>query len=332
MPLHIVKQDITEMSTDAIVNAANEELQNGGGVCGAIFTKAGPAKLQEVCDKIGRCPTGSAVITPGFGLKAKYVIHAVGPIWAGGTHQEERLLKGCYRAALDLAVENHLESIAFPLISSGIYGYPKDKAMEAAVASIQEFLEDHDEMDVTLVIFDRESIPLHHVLRARLNTYVGEYYHPEAEQIRLLERRHPKELNLPQDSSCSMEYTGTRQDLEQTLRHAHGETFTHMLLRLIDERGLKDADVYRRANMDRKLFSKIRSHNEYHPKKKTVLALAVALRLEDEEAESLLKSAGFALSNADKTDVIVSFFIRYRIYDVMTINEALFAYGQEPIN
>jgi O-acetyl-ADP-ribose deacetylase (regulator of RNase III) len=331
MPLHIVSQDITGMNTDAIVNAANERLQNGGGVCGAIFEKAGLTELQEACDKIGHCPTGSAVITPGFKLKAKYVIHAVGPVWRGGTHHEEQQLKGCYLASLKLADENHLESIAFPLISSGIYGYPKDKAIEAAVEAIQEFLADH-EMDVSLVILDRTIIPLESVLRSRLHRYVGDNYRAEAEQLNEL-RKYREENTAPKAGVYySRPAPGPGQDLAHALQHARGETFSHMLLRLIDERGLKDAEVYRRANMDRKLFSKIRSNEDYHPKKRTILALAVALRLEEEETEELLKSAGFALSSADKTDVIVSFFIHSRIYDIITINEALFTYEQEPIS
>jgi hypothetical protein len=259
------------------------------------------------------------------------VIHAVGPVWCGGTHHEEQQLKSCYLASLKLADENHLESIAFPLISSGIYGYPKDKAIEAAIEAIQEFLADH-EMDVTLVIFDRSSMPLQESLRTRLHYYIHENYRAEAEQLDQLRKFREENMALKADVCNSMEYPGAQQDLEHAVRHARGETFSHMLLRLIDERGLKDAEVYRRANMDRKLFSKIRSHEDYHPKKRTILALAVALRLEEEETEELLKSAGFALSNADKTDVIVSFFIHSRIYDIMTINEALFAYGQELIN
>lgn len=159
MSLTLIQGDITKMETDAIVNAANSRLAPGGGVCGAIFAAAGYEPLDRACRAIGGCETGSAVITPGFGLPAKYVIHAVGPVWQGGTQNEAQLLGSCYASALALARENHCKSIAFPLISSGIYGYPKEEAFQIAISAIQSFLKDW-EMDVYLVLFDRETAAL----------------------------------------------------------------------------------------------------------------------------------------------------------------------------
>ena len=159
MPLKIVQNDITKMEVDAIVNAANTSLKMGGGVCGAIFRAAGAGELQKACDEIGGCNTGEAVITDGFRLKAKYIIHTAGPIWQGGGHGEADLLHDCYINSLKLAKDHGCKSIAFPLISSGIYGYPKKEALEIAVSSILSFLRDTD-MQVYLVIFDQDTFEL----------------------------------------------------------------------------------------------------------------------------------------------------------------------------
>jgi O-acetyl-ADP-ribose deacetylase (regulator of RNase III) len=153
MPLSIVRQDITKLRVDAIVNAANTGLARGGGVCGAIFEAAGAREMEAACDKLAPIKTGEAVVTPGFALLAKYVIHAAGPVYRGGNHGEEAMLRAAYTNALKRAVENGCESVAFPLISSGIYGYPKDEALRVATAAIQDFLLEHD-IAVSLVVFE----------------------------------------------------------------------------------------------------------------------------------------------------------------------------------
>lgn len=152
MPFEILKDDITKVKADAIVNAANSDLQMGGGVCGAIFRAAGAEELQKACDEIGHCPVGAAVFTDGFRLSS-YIIHTVGPIWRGGNEGEEKLLRSCYRNSLELAKSLECASIAFPLISSGIFGYPKEQAKQVAVSEIERFIEEH-EMQVYLVLFD----------------------------------------------------------------------------------------------------------------------------------------------------------------------------------
>ncbi|MBQ1252584.1 MAG: macro domain-containing protein, partial [Firmicutes bacterium] len=176
MPFNIVRDDIIYVDADAIVNAANSSLAPGGGVCGTIFATAGYEKMKAACEAIGHCDVGNAVITPGFGIPVKYVIHAVGPIWQGGDQGEEQLLKNCYRNALLLAEENGCNSIAFPLISSGIYGYPKSQALKCAMEAISEFLFDHD-LDVTLVIFDKDSMDTSKKLFVDIKSYIDEYSH-----------------------------------------------------------------------------------------------------------------------------------------------------------
>ena len=151
MPFQLVRNDITQMHVDAIVNAANERLARGGGVCGAIFAAAGPSEMQAACDAIGHCDTGSAVITPGFDLKSNYIIHAVGPVWRGGGSNEPQLLYGAYGRSLELAMEKNCHSIAFPLISAGIFGYPKDKAWEVAIQACKDFFEKNPDADLQVV-------------------------------------------------------------------------------------------------------------------------------------------------------------------------------------
>lgn len=153
MPLQIIQEDITKLDTDAIVNAANKELKMGGGVCGAIFRGAGSSKLQEACDELAPIVTGQAVITPAFDLPARYIIHTAGPVYKDGKSGEKEQLRACYLNSLELAREQKCKSIAFPLISSGIYGYPKEEAKQVAIESIEEFLQ-KNEMDVKLIILE----------------------------------------------------------------------------------------------------------------------------------------------------------------------------------
>jgi len=331
MPFKIILHDITTMNTDAIVNAANSSLKEGGGVCGAVFRRAGSHELQEACDRIGSCPTGSAVITPGFHLHAKYIIHAVGPIYKDGRHQEKEQLRSCYESSLELAAAHHLSSIAFPLISAGIYGYPKDQALAAATEAIRSFLDSH-EMEVYLCLFRKEDLQLDSALQASLQNCLSS---PDRTESRFRMRFGASQLC--EDISCSIQgpadtaLSGSSRDLSELLRYRN-ETFTEMLLRLIDEKGLEDVTVYKRANLDRKLFSKIRSARDgYQPSKATVLALAVGMSLSLEETEDLLAVAGYALSPAYPRDVIVRYFLESGHPDIMTVNQALFAFGEETL-
>lgn len=322
MPIQIVRSDITTMKVDAIVNAANRSLLGGGGVDGCIHRAAGPALLAE-CRTLGGCDTGSAKLTGAGNLPCKYVIHAVGPVWHGGSHGERDLLSSCYRTALGLALEKECQSIAFPLISSGIYGYPKDQALEVAVESIRAFLEDHD-MLVYVVIFDRAAYQISKKLYDDVAVYIDQNYvdqHTEAPST--LSHRMAQERPMPM-AAPSMPVPASLEDALEQL----DEGFSEALLRLIDQKGLTDVQCYKKANIDRKLFSKIKSNPAYRPSKPTVLAFAVALELDLSETEALLRKAGFALSHSNKFDIIVEFFITQGSFDIFTINEALFAFDQ----
>ena len=322
MPLEIVRNDITKMKVDVIVNAANTALKMGGGVCGAIFRAADAGVLQEACDQIGGCKVGDAVITDGFKLDAKYIIHTPGPIWQGGTHQEADLLKAAYLNSLELAKRYHCESIAFPLISAGIYGYPKEEALQIAVSTISSFLLNHDIL-VYLVVFDKKAFGLSTKLFTSIHEYIDEHY---VEEVESTFRRMENEVrNVSEDQEFHMQEAAYSL---VSLLNQLDETFSERILRLIDEKGMTDVETYKRANVDRRLFSKIRNGVDYTPTKKTALAFAIALKLPLEETNELLSAAGYTLSRSSKFDVIIEYFIQQGNYNIHEINEALFAFDQ----
>ncbi len=331
MPLLFIRDNIVHMKTDAIVNAANTELRPGGGVCGSIFDRAGFADMEKACRKIGGCPIGSVVLTPGFALSAKYVIHAVGPIWQGGGHNEEALLRSCYIQSLNLAKKHRLESIAFPLISSGIFGYPKEEALRVAVSAISEFLLKND-MTVYIVVYDEHSFCLSEKLVQKVESYIDNQYVQERYTYRhlqpgILTNAAAARLCLSAEADSNATTVQPKRSLSELLAQTE-ETFSQSLLRLIDERGKKDSDVYNRANLDRRLFSKIRGNKHYKPSKQTALALCVALELSLDETKDLLGKAGLALTHTSKFDIILEYFISQESYDIFEINEILFRFDQ----
>ena len=327
MPLLFVRDNIVHMKTDAIVNAANSELRPGGGVCGSIFDRAGYDKMEKACQKIGGCAVGNAVMTPGFSLPAKYVIHAVGPVWQGGSQNEEALLRACYIKSLNLAKKHWLKSIAFPLISSGSCGYPKDAALQIAISAISSFLLKHD-MTVYLVVYDEDSFCLSEKLTQRVEQFIDDRYVQQRSTYLHLQPQESAggECALPPPSACMPKAMPHRR-LSDLLAQTE-ETFSQCLLRLIDERGKKDSQVYNRANLDRRLFSKIRSNKNYKPTKQTVLALCVALELSLDETKDLLGKAGLALTHTSKFDIILEYFISEGSYDIFEINAILFQFDQ----
>ena len=329
MPLEIVRNDITKMKVDAIVNAANESLLGGGGVDGAIHYAAGPELLAE-CKTLGGCKTGKAKITGGYNLPAKYVIHTVGPVYKDGKHGEKALLESCYRESLALAKQHNCETVAFPLISSGVYGYPKDQALKVAIDVISDFLLEN-EMKVYIVIFDKAAYKISEKLFSDIAEYIDDNYVDRSTDY----RRESMRMNAPMQSSigffeadlCECKAMAAEDDLNSKLKQID-ESFSQMLLRKIDEKGMTDAECYKKANIDRKLFSKIRSDVHYKPSKPTAIAFAISLELSLDETEDMLKKAGFALSHSNKFDIIIEYFISKGNYNIFEINEALFAFDQ----
>ena len=357
MPLHIVRNDITLMQCDAIVNPTNTMLYATGGTDARIHEAAGP-ELDAACEALGSCAVGEAKCTPGYRLPVRYIFHTVGPMWVDGTHGEPEQLAACYRACLALAGEYHCASVAFPIISAGTFGFPKDLALEIANRELSRYLLQHD-LEVYLVIYDREIFRIGQRLFSDIRSYLDGHYEESvqtnagyfqrppapmmsqsfkeagAAPAAARPRRKPRLAKPDAAPAPSMSIAPDaafgaficEDSLEDRLAHLD-ESFSQMLLRLIDERGMKDSECYKRANIDRKLFSKIRNDLHYNPKKTTALAFAIALELSMDETRDLLQKAGYALSPASKFDVIIEYFIQSRNYNIFEINETLFYFDQ----
>ena len=348
MPYLLVRDDITTMRVDAIVNAANNSLLGGGGVDGAIHLAAGPDLLEE-CRTLGGCETGDAKVTKAYNLPCKYVIHTVGPIWQGGNFGEEKLLRSCYTRSLQLALEAGCGSVAFPLISGGVYGYPKEQAIKVASQTILDFLQTWD-MTVYLVLFDPQALfaaedrfgPIRQVIddayvsREKISDPRNAFRSFDSETPQSapfgLQKLRSIESPARECADASVAYSPdfrecTSASLESMLGQLD-ESFSQMLIRLIDAKGMTDAQCYKKANIDRKLFSKIRNNPLYKPSKNTAIAFAVALELPMDETRELLGKAGYALSHSSKFDIIIEYFIRTGNYDLFAINETLFAFDQ----
>lgn len=325
MPLEIVRNDITRMQVDAVVNAANNSLLGGGGVDGAIHRAAGPGLLVE-CRTLGGCGTGEAKVTGAYDMPCEYIIHTVGPVWRGGMFGEKQLLMSCYRRSLELARDLECKSVAFPLISSGVYGYPKEQALKVATDVIADFLIMH-EMRVYIVVFDMDSFRISSELYSDVAQYIDDNY---VEMFPKERRMQPMAMPVKEAVSCAVREKSEScadMSLDDALNMID-KTFSRMVLRKIDERGMKDSACYKRANMDRKMFSKIRSNPDYSPSKATAVSLAIALRLDITETRELLMKAGYALSNSSKFDIIIEYFITRGQYDIHEINQTLFCFDQ----
>lgn len=358
MPFQIIRNDITKVKADVMVNTANPRPVIGSGTDQAIYQAAGKRRLLAERKKIGDIAPGQAVSTRAFGLPAKHIIHTVGPVWMGGHDGERDVLRACYRNALLLAAELKAESIAFPLIATGSYGFPKDEALNIALAEIGSFLLTHD-MNVILVVFDRKSFKLSGKLVGEINEYIDEHgvgliqekeygsISSENRRERMPLLRNRRRTDTMADASEDMSvllgappmaapmmspniapFMGIEgKSLDEVLDHA-GETFQQRLFRLIDESGMDDVTVYKKANIDRKVFSRIRCKEDYKPKKITAVAFAIALKLDLPTMLDLLSRAGIAFSPSNKFDLIITYFVTQKNYDIFEINAALFRYGQ----
>ena len=323
MPLEIIRNDITKLSVDAIVNAANSTLLGGGGVDGCIHRAAGRELLKE-CKTRGGCKTGDAKITGAYKLPCKFVIHTVGPVWQGGNNNEETLLRSCYKKSLELAKENECQSVAFPLISAGVYGYPKPQALKVAIDTISDFLFEN-EIQVYIVLFDKSTCQIGKKLFPDIEEYIDDRYVEKHAILRRSITMSSSPCGASRTMSCEDCFAPNELDsmLEQI-----DESFSQMLLRKIDEKGITDVECYKKANIDRKLFSKIRSDIHYKPSKQTAIAFAISLELTLPETKDLLQKAGFALSHSNKFDIIIEYCSSRGHYNIHEINEVLFSFDQ----
>ena len=330
MPLNIVRQDIAKMHTDAIVAAEGHNLASHG-LVGCAIAEAAGEEYQKACEALGHCDTGDAKITRGYKLPAKYVIHTTGPEYQGGNMGEKILLKSCYEKSLELAKENDCASIAFPIISTGGYGFPKVEGLKIATDTITKFLESN-EMDVYLVVYDKEMTLLSRELYENLEEYIDDNYAGEFETFLSCRQPGPEYAfprnNEPEETfKIGMAALKKSSSLESALK-VRDESFQQMLFRLIVEKDMKNSEVYTRANISKSHFSKIKLNPDYKPKKETVFALAVALELNIEETRELMMKAGYAISHSFVLDTIVEYFIINERYNINDINFALFDHDQ----
>lgn len=316
MPFCIIRNDITKVTADAIVNTANPQARIGGGTDSAIYQAAGADALLAERRKLGDIPVGQAAATSAFGLRAKYIIHTVGPVWQGGIQGEEAALRSCYEQSLYLARKLGCESVAFPLISTGVYNFPRDKAIRIATAAIYEFLMEQ-EMLVELVVFDRSAYELSGRLFPNVQSYIDEQYaadHAAQEYCRMREERFSRAGSAPTLSGAL---------------HCTQSTFQEYLLELIRQRNLKNSDVYHGANLSKQHFSKMLSNKNYKPTKNTVCALALALHLDRAGADALLAKAGLLLADNIRFDLAVRYFLDNQMYNIVEDNIALYENGLE---
>lgn len=338
MPFHIISGDITEQVCDAIVNPTDVVFSGGGGADHAIHRAAG-TQLHEACDRLPALDLGESVLTKGYELPAKWVIHTAGPVWVDGKHDERLILSNCYQSALKIAAENDFQSVAFPLIAAGTCGFPKEEALSIAINEIRRFLLRH-EMEITLVVYDRRLYRIDPGTEKKVDRYLNSHFtgrmRPQAknfyaEHEDLLQSigyaREASPSSAPAPMPMAPYSHAPAASLADQLR-AMDESFSDAVLRLVDARGMTDAQCYKRANISKQVFSRLRSNRHYKPSKSTALALAVALELELEETRSLLEKAGMTLSHSLMMDVIVEYFIRQKQFDVMVINETLYQYDQ----
>ena len=375
MSFKIVRNDITKMDTEAVVNTANDHPSVGTGCDSAVYKAAGYDELLSYRkEKIGFVPEGEVFITPGFNLQAKYIIHAVSPLYLGGDDGEEEKLRSCYRKSLQLAKDNGIRSIAFPLIATGGFGYPKEEGMRIAVDEINSFLLKND-MDIFLVVFDSTATALGERIYPDLEAYIDRNYVKEKREeeygdayfgatgpgdgrydaYREAGHQQDKRLSKPslkksifgrasamlpaakeparieEEDACYPEAASFDEEsdvskLDERMRHL-SDTFSQYLLFLIKEKGLKNADVYKRAIVDKKIFSKIKNNPDHHPQKITALCLCIGAMLNLDESKDLLARAGYALSPCDKTDIIFSYFIENKIYDMIELDIQLEEHG-----
>ena len=362
MPFQIIRNDITKVKADVIVNTANPEPVIGRGTDSAIYHAAGETELLAERRRIGEIAPGHAAVTPAFGLPARHIIHTVGPAWVDGRHGEREILHSCYRNSLELAAELSAASIAFPLIATGVYGFPRDEALNIALSEIGRFLLTH-EMEVILVVFDRRAFELSETLVGEIEAFIDdhgvraareeEYGDADAwERPRAFRRRPEREelqtelaafpdlsspeasgdllpdaVALPGAAAPALLPDMEEKTLDEVLRGA-GQSFQQRLFELIDESGMDDVSVYKKANIDRKVFSRIRCKPDYRPTKKTAVAFAIALRLDMPTMQDLLSRAELALSPSSRFDLIITYFVTHGNYDIYEINAALFKYGQ----
>ncbi len=339
MSFHVIRNDITKVKADAIVNTANPAATYGCGVDSAIYHAAGVDELLAEREKIGPIARGEVAVTPAFKLKAKYIIHTVGPVWFDGTHDEEAVLTRCYEKSIKAAEELGCASIAFPLISTGVYGFPKDKGLQIAFNALQSYAMHHT-MEIFLVIYDTEAYEISLQVFKDIENYIEANYEPEYERPGRWRRRgrraeapafraesissirdnafEARPMMKPSMSSFESAEKASAKPVIPELEDA--QTFQEKFFEYLDKTGLSDPEFYKKLNLSKQMFSKVRSNANYQPTKNTAIIFCLGLELDLEQATDLLARAGFALSPSNRLDLFVKSCFIYKMYDLNWID------------
>jgi O-acetyl-ADP-ribose deacetylase (regulator of RNase III) len=331
MPLNVIRQDITKVKADAIVNTANPKPVIGGGTDSAIYEAAGMEELLALRKKIGDIAPGDAVETDALALSAQYIIHTVGPVWRDGKYGEAAVLKACYDNSLALAKRLGCKSIAFPLIATGSYGFPKDKAIEIATHAINSFLE-HNDMKITLVLFDKESFVISGPKFKMIMAYIDQNYVEEKGEIEYASDvygNYPRDVRIRRNEIVHLYDSMIKvpDDIGEYLDKSD-TTFRDRILAIMDERGLKSTDVYKKQHLiTKKVYSDFKNDKYYHPNKYTAVAFCLALELDLDQTLEIMNSAGWTLSPSRKEDLIVRWHIARGDYSIRNINASLTSFG-----
>ncbi len=331
MPLQIIHKDITQVVCDAIVNPTDIFYSGSGGTDLAVHTAAG-AELDKECGTLEPLGIGEVAVTKAYGLPCKYIIHTVGPVWVGGDESESVLLRSCYLNALFKAGSMGLSSVAFPLISSGTFGFPKDKVLRIAIDAISDYIFNTDrEIDVKICVKNKAAYALSReiALREYINRSLAPRAPYGAQAVCMAPKKREKsdeccsQLPMP----CESAPVSAPKKLSDWIKK-QDDSFAVMLLKLIDKKGMSDVECYKKANVSKGTFWKINNDAKYKPSKATVLAFAIALELSLEETEQLLRTVGMSLSHSNLFDLIIEFYITNGNYDIFEINSALYQYDQ----
>ena len=384
MPFQIVRNDITKMQVDAIVNPASGLPGYGAGIDKAVYEAAGAEALYKRRAEIGRIECGAAAVTEGFALPARYIIHTVGCPWRDGLSGEENIIRLCYRSSFAEAAELGIETLTVPLLASGNFGFPKGIAMDIALSEIREFLDTHD-LTIYLVVFDDESYSYSSERFGDIDAYIDsnyvaavtdeEYGHfalPSTSFFSEAVKRKPSEDRRPERRKGGL-FKSIRKSLEAQVEDTNDEiadfsvgastdacsapmmgmaaaapqskpakrledvvknldkSFMELVFTYADEKGITDVELQKKANINRKAFSKLKCGTTKNPSKPTALCFAIALELSLDETRDLLARAGLALSPCSRQDIIIQYFIERGAYDMFAVNEALFAHGEPTI-
>lgn len=316
MAFRIVRNDITKVKTDAIINTANPEPVYAEGTDKAIYEAAGAEMLLAERARIGRLKIGMAAPTPAFALPARYVIHTVGPEWIDGKSGELDDLRNCYKNSLEVAEELNCKSVTFPLIATGGHGFPKEEALKVAVEEFREYLSGHD-MKITLVVYNSDNFVLSGDIFEEIKTYMEK------------KTKEGQELEMRIASGEKVETAGdAEEDRKNDWKKEAPKGWMETIFWWMEKKGLTENEVIQRANVERGFFDRVKAQVGFEPKKLTVIAFAIALELSLSEAKDLLKKAGFTLSFINKFDLIVQYFFEYGVHDIYVANLALFDHKQ----